>query len=90
MLKYSKKQKLTNMNADKELTASGMACVTLTPSIKLAISSMQRSEVLKVFNDDPASRQGIPAWCRLTGHTLIEVKELNASDTIFYIQKKNN
>ena len=78
------------MNADKELAATGMACVTLTPSIKLAISSLQGSEVLKVFNDDPASREGVPAWCRLTGHKLIEVKELNSSDTIFYIQKKTN
>lgn len=77
------------MNADKELTASGMACVTLTPNIKLAISSMEGSEVLKVFSDDPASREGVPAWCRLTGHALIEVKELNNSETIFYIQKKN-
>jgi TusA-related sulfurtransferase len=90
MLKYGKNKKSIDMNANKELTASGMACVTLTPTIKLAISSMQSSEVLKVFNDDPASRLGVPAWCRLTGHALIEVQELSASDTLFYIQKKNN
>ncbi len=77
------------MNADKELAASGMACVTLTPNIRQAISSMKGSEVLKVFSDDPASREGVPAWCRLTGHNLIEVEELNNSETIFYIQRKN-
>jgi tRNA 2-thiouridine synthesizing protein A len=78
------------MNADKELAASGLACIKLTPSIKQAISSMQGSEVLKVFNDDPSSREGVPAWCRLTGNKLIEMQELNSSDTIFYIQKKNS
>lgn len=76
------------MNADKELGASGLACVTLTPNIKVAISSMHGNEVLRVINDDPASREGVPAWCRLTGNKLIEVEELNSSDTIFYIQKK--
>ena len=76
------------MNADKELIASGMACVNLTPNIKQAISSMQGSEVLKVYNDDPASREGVPAWCRLTGHSLIETKEISQTETLFYIQKK--
>ncbi len=33
------------MNADKELMASGLACVSLTPNIKKAISSMQENEV---------------------------------------------
>ena len=76
------------MNTDKELIASGMACVSLTPNIKQAISSMQGSEVLKVFNDDPASREGVPAWCRLTGHSLLETKEISQTETLFYIQKK--
>lgn len=76
------------MIADKELKASGMACVNLTPNIKQAISSMQGSEVLMVYNDDPASREGVPAWCRLTGHSLIETKEINQTETQYYIQKK--
>ncbi len=78
------------MNADKELEALGMACVNLTPNIKQAISSMQGSEVLKVFNDDTAAREGVPAWCRLTGHSLIETKEISQTETLFYIQKKIN
>lgn len=49
---------------------------------------MQASEVLMVYNDDPASREGVPAWCRLTGHTLLETKEINQTETQFYIQKK--
>ncbi len=76
------------MIADKELKASGMACVNLTPNIKQAISSMQGNEVLMVYNDDPASREGVPAWCRLTGHSLIETKEINQTETQYYIQKK--
>jgi len=76
------------MNVDKELKASGMACVNLTPNIKLAISSMQSNGMLLVYNDDTASREGVPAWCRLTGNSLIESKEISETETLFYIQKK--
>jgi len=76
------------MKTDKELVASGMACVNLTPTIKQALLSLQGGQVLEVFSDDPASREGVPAWCRLTGHSLIESKEINMNETLFYIQKK--
>jgi tRNA 2-thiouridine synthesizing protein A len=78
------------MKADKELKASGLACVNLTPEIRNAMKEIQATQVIEVFNDDPASRMGIPAWCRLTGHTLIETNEINATDTLFYIQKKSS
>ncbi len=78
------------MKADKELKASGLACINLTPEIKKAMKEMLSVQVIEVFNDDPASRLGIPAWCRLTGHKLIETNEINLTDTLFYIQKKSS
>lgn len=76
------------MQATKNLKATGLACITLTPEIKKAMSTMQSNEVLEVFSDDPASREGIPAWCRLTGHTLLEIKEISQEETSFFIKKK--
>jgi TusA-related sulfurtransferase len=75
------------MKTDKELKAEGFACINLTPAIKAALSDMQQKQVLEVSNDDPASREGVPAWCRLTGNTLLETKEINTEQTLFYIQK---
>ena len=49
------------MNSNKNLDAPGHACINLTPLIKQAMTSLQAEEVLKVFNDDPASRIGVPA-----------------------------
>ena len=77
------------MKTDKELKALGLACINLTPEIKTALSELQPAQVIKVHNDDPASRIGIPAWCRLTGHTLLEANEISETDTVFYIQKKS-
>ena len=78
------------MNTDKILDAPGHACINLTPLIKQAMASLQPEDILKVYSDDDASRLGVPAWCRLTGHTLIEVKELDTTKTEFYIKKKNS
>jgi TusA-related sulfurtransferase len=80
---------IKRMKADKELKAAGLACINLTPNIKQAISAMKPDEVLKVYSDDQASRLGVPAWCRLTGHTLLEMEELDATQILFYIKKKN-
>lgn len=76
------------MKADKNLQAIGIACINLTPQIKKAMSEIQSQQVLEVFSDDPASREGIPAWCRLTGHTLLNTKEINSEETAYYILKK--
>ena len=76
------------MNSNKNLDAPGHACINLTPLINQAMTSLKAEEILKVFNDDPASRIGVPAWCRLTGNTLVEVKELDTAQTEFYIKKK--
>jgi len=76
------------MKKDKELKASGLACINLTPEIKKAMKEMHGTQIIEVYSDDPASRLGIPAWCRLTGNNLVEVKEINSTETLFYIQKK--
>ena len=76
------------MKADKNLKATGLACINLTPAIKKAMTEMQSGEVLEVFSDDSASREGIPAWCRLTGHALLDTKEITTEETSFFIQKK--
>ncbi len=78
------------MKADKVLKAAGLDCINLTPEIKNAMKDMTGVEVIEVFSDDPAARVGIPAWCRLTGHSLIEANQINSTDTLFYIQKKSS
>jgi tRNA 2-thiouridine synthesizing protein A len=76
------------MQADKQLKAAGMACINLTPEIKKALSDMNSAQVLEVFSDDSAAREGIPAWCRLTGHSLLEAKVISPEETLFLIRKK--
>jgi TusA-related sulfurtransferase len=74
--------------ADIVLDGAGNACVDLTPRIKQTISPMQPGQILEVTSDDPAAREGVPAWSRLTGHELLEVVHVDDRSTRFFLKRK--
>lgn len=69
------------------LDAAGEACGTVTPLIRQALSALQPQQVLEVLTHDPATRAGVPAWCRLTGHELVETRIEDGPRTRFWIRK---
>ena len=73
--------------ATEFLDATGEACGTVTPVIKQALSGLQPGQVLEVLTHDPATRAGVPAWCRLTGHQLVETRVEEGPRTHFWIRK---
>lgn len=85
MSEYTKQQ---YQAGDCVLDGSGSACTDLTPQIKHAIAPMSQGEVLEVLSDDPAAREGVPAWSRLTGHELVNVVNVDERNTRFFIKHK--
>jgi TusA-related sulfurtransferase len=86
-----------NPIVDRVLDASGMSCTTLTPIVSNVLAELAPGALLEVRTDDPAAREAIPAWCRLTRNTLRESFEgpdqalgLDADQTIFHITKKEH
>lgn len=74
--------------AGASLFVPGLACANLTPAIKKEIQGLEPGVVLEVISDDPASREGVPAWCRLTGNKLLYEQNMDEGKTAFYIKKK--
>jgi TusA-related sulfurtransferase len=74
--------------ADAVLEAPGTSCANLTPLIKEHIAPLQQGQVLEVRSDDPAAREGVPAWSRLTGNPLTHVIEEDARSTRFFVRHK--
>ena len=74
--------------ASAVLDAPGTACAYLTPLIKESITPLTSGEVLEVRSDDPASRNGVPAWSRMTGNALIAFVAVDDQHTRFYLRKK--
>lgn len=51
-----------------------------------AMNALRAYEVLELISTDPNAVSDFPAWCRSTGHELIEVRERENQFT-FYIRK---
>ena len=73
----------------RTLAAPGLACISLTPLIRRTIAELEPGDVLEVQTDDPAAREGVPAWCRLTKNALVDTIEHDAVQTLFHIEAKN-
>jgi TusA-related sulfurtransferase len=82
------------MTGDSELVPSdflevpGQSCATVTPMIKQRMRGLDSGDLLEVRTDDPAAREGVPAWSRLTGNELVSAVEEDADRTRFLIRKK--
>jgi tRNA 2-thiouridine synthesizing protein A len=51
--------------------AGDMGCGELLLALKLRLRPLAPGSVLRVIARDPAAPEEMPAWCRLTGHTLV-------------------
>ena len=78
----------TSPQVDDSLDAYGASCADLTPLIKAKIVSLPSGGVLEVHSDDPAAREGVPAWSRLTGNPLIASIPVDKRRTRFYLRRK--
>lgn len=73
---------------DATLEGLGEACATLTPLIWRRIRRLESGQVLEVTSDDPAAREGVAAWSRLTGHELLTSIEESDGRTRFYLRRR--
>lgn len=64
--------------------AGETGCGVLIVGLKREIHRIQAGELLRVTALDAGAAADIPAWCRLTGHTLV------AADHPTYVLKKRD
>ncbi len=50
----------------------GQACVDLLLAMARQVKALAPGAILKVVTDDPAAREDLAAWCRMTGHELAD------------------
>lgn len=49
------------------------------------IAEMTEGEILEVVATDPGVKNDIPAWCRINGHKVLDIRE-DGNDIIIRIQ----
>jgi tRNA 2-thiouridine synthesizing protein A len=57
--------------ADLAWDAGDMACGELVLALRVRLTKLPAGVVLTVRATDPGAPEDVPAWCRLTGHTLV-------------------
>jgi tRNA 2-thiouridine synthesizing protein A len=74
------------MEFDKELDARGLNCPLPILRCKKSLAELHPGQILKVVATDPGSVKDFQAFCKQTGHELLEHK---ASDGEFiFVMKK--
>jgi tRNA 2-thiouridine synthesizing protein A len=68
---------------DAEWDAGGLGCGDLVLQLMLRLRAMAPGHVLRLTALDAGAAADVPAWCRMTGHTL-----LNAQPPVYLIRKE--
>ena len=55
-----------------EWDAGDLGCGDLVMELRIRLNAMRPGDLLKLTARDPGAKEDVPAWCRLTGHDLVE------------------
>ena len=68
-----------------EWNAAELGCGELVLELRYRLAAMKPGERLKLVALDPGAPADIPAWCRMTGHTLVSTQH-----PVYLIQRKED
>jgi tRNA 2-thiouridine synthesizing protein A len=70
---------------DARWDAGELGCGDLVLELRMRLEAMPPGHVIELTARDPGARADIPAWCRMTGHTLISEQH-----PVYQIRRKEN
>jgi len=70
---------------DRVYDAGETLCGELALELRSQLRGMEPGQVLEVIARDPAAPQDLPAWCELTGHSLLRAKHPH-----YWIERRSN
>jgi TusA-related sulfurtransferase len=56
--------------------------------IKEGLAKVAPGELVEIQSRDPTVREDLPAWCRVVGHSLAEVRERGGGVVSYFVQRK--
>jgi tRNA 2-thiouridine synthesizing protein A len=77
------------MEFDKEVDAKNLNCPLPILRCKKGLNELLGNQVLKIMATDPGSVKDFEAFCKQTGHTLLQLDQADKVFT-FYIKKRND
>ena len=80
------------LDFDKELDARGLNCPLPILRCKKALADLQGGQILKIVATDPGSVKDFLAFCKQTGHELVNFEERDVQpkkEFIFHMRKRS-
>ena len=77
------------MEFDKEVDARNLKCPLPILRCKKGLSEVEPTQTLKITATDPGSVKDFQAFCKQTGHELLQLDEEDSIFT-FYIKKRSD
>ena len=75
------------MEFDKECDARKLNCPLPILRCKKSLSEVKAGQTLKIMATDPGSVKDFQAFCKQTGHELLQLDQVDSEFT-FYIKKR--
>lgn len=66
---------MTTLVADKVLDCSGLLCPLPVVKTSKAIKEIEVGQILQMIATDPGAPPDMEAWCRQTGHEMVQQYE---------------
>ena len=70
---------------DVEWDAGDLGCGELVLELRMRMGAMRGGQLLRLISRDPGAPQDMPAWCRMTGHTLVSQQH-----PVYLVKRKEN
>lgn len=77
------------MHFDIEVDAKNLNCPLPILRCKKGLNELKSNQVLKIMATDPGAKKDFEAFCKQTGHTLLDLDEQEKT-FIFFIKKRND
>jgi tRNA 2-thiouridine synthesizing protein A len=77
------------MEFDKECDARNLNCPLPILRCKKSLSEIKPEQILKIMATDPGSVKDFQAFCKQTGHELLQLDQEDSEFT-FYIKKRTD
>ena len=68
-----------DLSVDMEIVMGELGCGDLIYELREQFTRVRPGSTVRIVSDDPGGPSDIPAWCRMTGRTLV------AADRPYYI-----
>lgn len=70
--------------ADCSWDAGEMGCGEVLIELRFRMSELAAGQIFKLTTRDAGAPEEMPAWCRMTGHKLVEMEH-----PVYWIEKKS-